>query len=250
MIACRAGHDTRRNYQMPQPRARLIGLRLRQGRADDGPVTPFGARLQFVRSDTVEIPDGPADDGFMSEVRVITGEWIQNRSRKRKTAFTWGALATFGALGFVACLAGAVERPGLLLFAVIFGAYGYGSFRIARGSYRAGLLVGTDEILVRNPFKTVQLPRRAVERFVTGGQTYGFGNPVPGILVQLRDGSSVNVWTLAREGAVWNEKKIARGWDATADRLNALLGVGPVPQSYPSKGEHAPPSRVEHPTTA
>jgi len=51
MIACRAGHDTRRNYLMPQPRARLIRLRLRQGRADDGPVTPFGARLQFVRSE-------------------------------------------------------------------------------------------------------------------------------------------------------------------------------------------------------
>lgn len=186
----------------------------------------------------------------MSGVRVITGEWIQNRPRNRKTAIPWGAMATFGALGFVACLAGSPQTPGLLLFALIFGAYGYLSFRTARGSLRAGLLVGTDEIVVRNPFKTVQLSRQEVERFVTGGQNYGFGNPVAGILVQLRDGSRVNVWTLAREGAVWNEKKIAHAWDATAEQLNTLLGVGPVPQSYPSKSEHAAPSRLEHPTTA
>ena len=51
MIAGRASYDTRRNSVMPQRRAQLMGLRLRQGRADDGPVTPFGARLQFVRSE-------------------------------------------------------------------------------------------------------------------------------------------------------------------------------------------------------
>lgn len=159
----------------------------------------------------------------MSAVSVVGEQWIQNRSRNRGTALTWGLLAGFGGLGLAGCVAAAIEQPGLLLFAAIFAAFGYGCFRYARGALRAAMLVGPDEVVVRNPLKTFRLPRSDVERFAAGGQDYGVANPVPGIVVIGRDGSKTRVWTLAREGLVWHQAKNIRRWEETADELNALL---------------------------
>ena len=162
---------------------------------------------------------------------IVSEQWIQNRPRNTWTAFVWGLLTGIFGLFAISCLVAAVNQPGLLLFAVAFAPFAYGCFRYARGAYRAGLFIGVDEVVVRNPLKTFRLRRRDVERFVAGGQDYGVANPVPGVLVVGRDGAKTRVWTLAREGLVWQESKNIRRWEQTADELSALLAVRDAPEA-------------------
>ena len=160
---------------------------------------------------------------------AVADQWVQNRSRNRGTALVWGVLGFIGALSTVGCLVGSVTSDvGLLVFAAFFVAFTYGCVRYAVGALRAALFVGRDEIVVRNPLTTIRVRPDEVERFVAGGQDYGFSNPVPGVLMVLRDGDRVRVWTLAREGVVWREKRNIRRWEETATQLNGLLAT-PVP---------------------
>ena len=72
-------------------------------------------------------------------------------------------------------------------------------------------------------FLAMRIARPWVERFEAGLQRTPIGNPTPGVVVRLGDGSAVNVAALATESMVWSSAgKVAR-WEATATALNELL---------------------------
>jgi hypothetical protein len=97
------------------------------------------------------------------------------------------------------------------------------TIRLMVGWARAGLLVGEHEVVVRGPWATRRIARNWVEHFEAGLQHTPVGNPTPGVVLRLGDGSAVNVAALATESMVWSSGgKVAR-WEATATALNELL---------------------------
>jgi hypothetical protein len=85
------------------------------------------------------------------------------------------------------------------------------------------LLVADGMVVIRNPAKKREIPISDVLRFTAGQQTSGYGNPTPGVMLELHGGRAYPVWTLAREGFVWNSSRNVAGWVAVADSLNELL---------------------------
>lgn len=120
---------------------------------------------------------------------------------------------------------------GLLAFGVVAIAAAYPTL-YAFGCSRAGLLVTDQAVVVRNPLKKWEIPVTEVRRFVAGTQPAWQGNPTPGVLVELNDGSARPIWTFAKEGFVWNTRKNTAPFNPLAEELNALLAGNPT-------GEHS-----------
>ena len=97
------------------------------------------------------------------------------------------------------------------------------SARLLVGWARAGLMVTADEVVVRGPWVTRRIARSWVDRFEAGLQHTAAGNPTPGVVLRLGDGSAVNVAALATEAMVWSSARKVPRWEATAAELNALL---------------------------
>ena len=95
--------------------------------------------------------------------------------------------------------------------------------RLMVGWARAGLLLGDHEVVVRGPWATRRISRQWVERFEAGLQHTPVGNPTPGVVLRLGDGSAVNVAALATESMVWSSAAKVGRWEATAIALNELL---------------------------
>ncbi len=146
---------------------------------------------------------------------------------RRNAGFTVAyVLLTGGLVVMLAAVTGELARGpaavwlplGVLLFAMAVL-----TARLAYGWARAGLMVGDHEIVVRGPWRERRVARSWAERFDAGLQRTTAGNPTPGIVLRLGDGSAVNVAALATESMVWSsERKVAR-WTATAAALNELL---------------------------
>lgn len=105
----------------------------------------------------------------------------------------------------------------------ILGVLGFYSVAYARGAARAAFIITSREVVIRNPLRTTSIPITEVSRFTAGKQPAGMGNPTPGVLVERRDGRSYPIWTLAREGHLWNSQKNTEAWTGVADDLNTLL---------------------------
>ena len=153
-------------------------------------------------------------------------EWIQNRRRNRSFAVIWGLLSTGVLVTLAVFLVLAIRNRQVLGAFVILGALGplvlYAGW-YARGSVRAGLMITDETVAIRNPFRTREVAIADVVRFTAGGQPGQYGNPTPGVLLEVRAGRSYPVWTLAREGLVWNSAANVASWDGIAESLNNLL---------------------------
>ena len=98
--------------------------------------------------------------------------------------------------------------------------------RLMVGWARAGLMLADHEVVVRGPWATRRIARVWADRFEAGLQHTAVGNPTPGVVLRVGDGSAVNVAALATESMVWSSAgKVAR-WEATAAALNELLTKG------------------------
>jgi hypothetical protein len=157
---------------------------------------------------------------------VARGCWLRNERRNRSFAATWGFLAGGSLVAGVVVLALSAGdgKPGggLAAFAV-FALMALGSGWYALGCARAGLFVADDHVLIRNPTRTREIASSDVVRFSAGDQPGRYGNPTPGVLLEVAGGRSYPVWTFAREGFVWHSRQNAHAWLATADSLNALV---------------------------
>ncbi len=111
---------------------------------------------------------------------------------------------------------------GLVLF-VLFSLGALLEARYAFGCENAGLMVTDGAVVIRNPLRRFEVPISELRRFAAGKQGSQIGNPTPGIVLELRNGSIFAVWTLAREGFVWNSAKHVVTWTPVAGELNALL---------------------------
>ena len=64
--------------------------------------------------------------------------------------------------------------------------------------------------------------------------TSGLGNPTPGIGLLKTDGTTVQVWTLVKEGFVWNARRNEQSFEPLAESLNSLLGRAPSHTADPT----------------
>jgi hypothetical protein len=151
-----------------------------------------------------------------------------NRDRNRSFAAVWGliagASAIVGGLYFATDVRNGHIGAGLVVLAV-FGGLTLGPARYAFGCARAGLLIDRGTVVIRNPGRTRELPLSDVHRFVAGRQPNLFGNPTPGVIVEVEGGRAHPVWTLAREGLVWNTSRNVAGWADVTDSLNELVSA-------------------------
>lgn len=167
----------------------------------------------------------PADIPSMTPVAL--DRWIRRPRRNVGFAAVYGLLAA-GFLVMLVALAGELRHEGgeawLLVIALLLAGMAVLCARLTRGWARSGLMLGEHEVVVRGPWVTRRIARSWIERFEAGLQRTPVGNPTPGVVIRLGDGSAVNVSALATESFVWSsEGKVAR-WEATAAALNELLG--------------------------
>jgi hypothetical protein len=156
---------------------------------------------------------------------IASHSWIRVTRRNAGFAAAY-VLTTVWLVVMLAAVIGELTRGPTavwLPFGVLLFAMAVLTVRLAYGWARAGLLVADDEIVVRGPWRERRIARSWAERFDAGLQRTTVGNPTPGILLRVGDGSAVNVAALATESMVWSsERKVAR-WTATAAALNELL---------------------------
>ena len=155
------------------------------------------------------------------------GRWIRRPRRNLGFAAVYGLLVTWF-LAMLVAVAGELGEDGgeiwLILIALFVAGMAALCFRLMIGWSRTGLLLGDHEVVVRGPWATRRIARSWVERVEAGLQRTPLGNPTPGVVLRLGDGSAVNVAALATESWVWSsDGKVAR-WEATAAALNELLG--------------------------
>ncbi len=124
---------------------------------------------------------------------------------------------------FLVVAIGNRQIGGGLLVLAVFGILSLGAAWYAFGCARAGLLVADGMVVIRKPAKKREIPISDVLRFTAAQQPSGYGNPTPGVMLELHSGRAYPVWTLAREGLVWNSSRNVTGWVAVADSLNELL---------------------------
>ena len=152
----------------------------------------------------------------------------QKSQANRVLALIWGLLAAGTAVaGAVFLAVGIVNHNiggGLVLLALSL-IPALPSGRFAYGCVDAGLLVTENAVVLRNPLKKREVAVPDVARFIAGHQPALYGNPTPGIIMELKDGRSYSVWTLAHEGFVWNSARNVAAWVATAEALNELVGA-------------------------
>jgi hypothetical protein len=158
---------------------------------------------------------------------VELGSWIRNPRRNLGFALAYAALLAWFAvmLLYVAGRLGTEGVEGVVWLGTASFLFAMASLtaRLMIGWARAGLLFRDDLVVVRGPWTTRRLSRAWVERFEAGMQHTALGNPTPGVVISLGDGSAVNVAALATESMVWSsERKVGR-WEATALALNELL---------------------------
>jgi hypothetical protein len=157
---------------------------------------------------------------------VEAGRWIQNQRRNRSFAVVWGSLAAGSAVIAVVLLIIGLRTDkaggGVVVFALLF-IPALAEARFAFGCTNAGLLVTDQAVVIRNPWKSREVPVSEIRRFTAGKQVAQVGNPTPGIILELKNGSAYGIWTLAREGFVWNSAKNVDAWGPVAQELNALV---------------------------
>lgn len=163
----------------------------------------------------------------------LSGEGMA-RSRRRNV--TWAALASFlvfpivllvFVVGFISIYWGDVRTLGDVLWliaaeAIAIGA-GVSGGRFALRCWKASILISADQVVVTNPWRTYQVDLTEIDELRGKPVDVGFGNPVPGVVVRLRNGSEIFVWTLANECFIWSIDQHARRWDKVAEMLNSRV---------------------------
>jgi hypothetical protein len=93
---------------------------------------------------------------------------------------------------------------------------------LARRLSNAGVWIGADGIVVRNPVRTIPVPLRDAESFVPGVASGG-GNGTPCPILKRKHGRPVGVWALGREGVVWRFGRYQHEMEPLCDQLNTVL---------------------------
>jgi hypothetical protein len=159
---------------------------------------------------------------------VVSGRWIRNRERSRAFAVIYGGLGLAWTTLFVALLVSAIQSSEVLfgVFVVaVFGTLAACTWRVAVGCAKAGLMVTDEFVVIKNPWRTREVPIADVLRFSAGRQPALMGNPTPGVLLERKDGRNHAIWALAREGWVWNSSRNVKAWSETVAVLNKIANV-------------------------
>jgi hypothetical protein len=137
---------------------------------------------------------------------IDAGSWIRSPRRNLGFALPCAALLALLTVMLLAVASrlgtGGVEGVVWLATASFLFAMASLTARLMIGWARAGLLLRDHVVIVRGPWTTRRLTRARIERFEAGMQRTLVGNPIPGVVIRLGDGSAVNVAALASESMV------------------------------------------------
>lgn len=130
-------------------------------------------------------------------------------------------------VGFISIYWGDVQTLGDVLWLIATEAVAIGAGicggRFALRCWKASILISDDQVVVTNPWRTYSADLTEIDGLVGKPVDVGFGNPVPGVVVLLRNGSEIFVWTLANECFIWSIDKHARRWNTVAEGLNSRV---------------------------
>jgi hypothetical protein len=157
--------------------------------------------------------------------QVARHSWIRRPSRNVGFACGYALAGAWLLVMLAAALSELANRGGNIWvgLTVVLAGLAALAVRLLVGWARAGLLVTTDEVVVRGPWATRRIALTFADRFEAGLQHTAVGNPTPGVVLRLRDGSAVNVAALATESMVWSCASKVDRWEPVAKRLNDLL---------------------------
>jgi hypothetical protein len=126
---------------------------------------------------------------------------------------TWGVLAAataiFGVVVTVSAFATSSVAIGLLVFA-LFLVPSLLIGRYAVGCAKAGLLVTDQKIVIRNPLRQREVPVADVLRFSAGAQPASYGNPTPGVVLELKDGLPIRSGRWRARGSSGTRAEMSR----------------------------------------
>jgi hypothetical protein len=163
----------------------------------------------------------------LATVVVARNVWLRNSRRTR----AWATISAAWSIVF----AGLIFVPGRLpaersagetvaLIAFYFGIGAIGlvlAFRVAR----AGVWIGSDEIVIRGPFRTRAIPAGDAGRFAPRLQGRG-GNGVPCPMLERRGHGVAGVWALGQRNVWLRYSRMCDELQPLCDGLNELVAVG------------------------
>jgi len=157
---------------------------------------------------------------------VSPGTWI--RSRRRTVVFSAYAFLLSGfwiAMIFVVASNRAAYEAngGLAVFVVLFLALAIPSAILGVRLARSGVWIDSEEVVVRGPLRTREIPAERVTRFEPGVKGPGNGTPCPTIV--LSDGRSVGVWALGSEALRVSFERHLEDMGPICDALDGALAA-------------------------
>ena len=139
----------------------------------------------------------------------------------------WAGIAVVGTLAFAASIGVALDAPSPLaglLSVVGVGLVGTALMWLLFRAYVRTAIVASDRgVEVHNPFRTVTVPWRDIDRFEAGAC----------LRVILRDGTSLSVWAVQAANAARMTRRESFA-DQIAQRLSGRLAESPEAQDRPS----------------
>ena len=143
--------------------------------------------------------------------------WLRNMRRTRLfAAYTVVWSLGFAAIFFVPNHHWHKTTGDQLVLGVFFFGTAAAGLVLARRVARAGLWLGGNGIVIRNPLKRWTVPLGDARAFVVG-------NDKPSPYLVRQHGGAVVVWALGREGVVWRFARYQRELQPLCDELNAVL---------------------------
>jgi hypothetical protein len=168
----------------------------------------------------VRQPAGPAT------VDVARSVWIRNGRRTR----AWASIAVLWSVVFAGLLFVSGDLDGgrtlgqyLGLGVFYFGIAAVGMAFAGRVA-RAGVWIGTDQIVVRGPFRTRSVALDDAAAFAPGLQGRG-GNGTPCPILERRGGRAVGVWALGRRNIWFRYQRLCQEIQPLCEELNELVAT-------------------------
>jgi hypothetical protein len=164
---------------------------------------------------------GPS--GYADGVKVLPNVWLKRPERVRSFVGIAGGLTAF----FLALAVGFIlftRNPGSgpeesIVGAVVWGLVPAGLCICFIARSRAlGLLLSSEGIVIRGPFRTRKIPPSEAVRF----KPEIFAN-TPGPVLELVSGQSIGIWALGREGVRWEFDQYLQEVEPLCNQLNQLM---------------------------
>jgi hypothetical protein len=192
-------------------------------------------------ADTSQMPLVPhrRQVGGSATVAVTRNVWLRNSRRTR----AWATISAAWSIVFAGLIfipgrlpAGSSAGETIAVVAFYFGIGAIGSVLACRIA-RAGVWIGSDEIVIRGPFRTRAIAAGDARRFAPGLQGRG-GNGVPCPMLERNGHGVTGVWALGQRNVWFRYSRICDELQPLCDELNKLKGSCGVRPTFSDRARY------------